>query len=370
MGAEARALTRSTPATVLTERVALPGRASDVAIGAGVRRELADRVAGLAPKARKIGWVIDARVAELWERADGLAVPPGLQVVRVVLPAGEAAKERAVLAATEDALLDLAREEPVVVVGGGAALDVGGLAAALAHRGHPWIALPTTVLAMADASVGGKVAINHPRGKNLLGTFHPPSVVLADLDLLATLPARERAAGLAEVWKAGVVGAPELAASLAGGPPADVAALAHAIHRAVAVKARLVEQDERDLGRRRALNYGHTVGHALERLGLGLLHGEAVAVGMGVAARIAAARGLVDAAFVARQEAALEGLGLPVRVPRGAGLEPLLERLARDKKRGPGARHTFVLPRAAGGVLVADDVAEGEVAAALAASRS
>jgi 3-dehydroquinate synthetase len=284
--------------------------------------------------------------------------------VRVVLPAGEAAKEREVLASAQDALLDLAREEPIVVVGGGAALDVGGLAAATVHRGHPWIAVPTTVLAMADASVGGKVAVNHARGKNLIGTFHPPAEVLADLDLLRTLPAREHAAGLAEVWKAGCVGDPVLVERLAAGAPAGLDALGEAIARAVAVKARVVEQDERDLGPRRALNYGHTVGHALERAVHDLLHGEAVAIGMCVEARVARRRGLVSDAWIERQRRVLSALGLPVDVSPATDPVRLRALLSMDKKRGPGGLHTLVLPLEAG-VRIVDDVTDAELGDAL-----
>jgi 3-dehydroquinate synthetase len=369
-GAEAREGSRGGRASrapdLREERVRLPGRETRVRIGAGARRLLARTLDDAFPTAERVGWLVDATVARLWERADGLEPPAGRRAARLLLPAGEAAKERSVLAAAEDLLLELRREEPVIVVGGGAALDAGGLAAALAHRGHPWIAVPTTVLAMADASVGGKVAINHARGKNLLGTFHPPVEVLADLDVLATLPARERAAGLAEVWKAGCVADADLCARLAEGPP-EGPALADALARAVAVKARLVEADERDHGARRALNYGHTVGHALERVGLDLLHGEAVAIGMGVAARLARARGLLDAAWVGRQRDALVRLGLPVDLPPAVDRRALLERLGADKKRRAGALHTFVLPRATG-VVVVEDVREAEVQAALAAS--
>lgn len=350
--------------SVHEEWVRLPGRPTRVRVGAGLRRALPEVLARLAPRARRVGWVVDGTVAGLWERPGGLEAPAGLVAVRVVLPPGEAAKERAVLASTQDRLLDLAREEPIVVLGGGAALDLGGLAAATVHRGHPWIAVPTTVLAMADAAVGGKVAINHERGKNLLGTFHPPVEVLADLDLLATLPAREAAAGWAEVWKAGCVGDLRLLEGLLAGPPRDDAARAEALARALAVKARRVEADERDVGPRRALNYGHTVGHALERCVPDLLHGEAVAIGMGVAARLASARGLVPAPWGARQARALTALGLPVDVP--AGIEPgrLRALLGMDKKRGPGPTHTFVLPTP-DGVIVVDDVGDAELEAAL-----
>jgi 3-dehydroquinate synthetase len=220
---------------------------------------------------------------------------------------------------------------------------------------------------MADASVGGKVAINHTRGKNLLGTFHPPTEVLADLELLGTLPTREAAAGWAEVRKAGHVGDPALLGLLEQGVPATDALEAEALARALAVKARLVEQDERDLGPRRLLNYGHTVGHALERAGLGLLHGEAVALGMLAAISIAAERGRVEAALLERERRALAALGLPLRVPAPGDPARLLALLSADKKRGVGARHTFILPRRAGGVEVVADVRDDEVERAIAA---
>ncbi len=352
----------------LRARVGPPSRSSEIDLGAGARRRLPEVLGALAPGAARAALLVDARVEALWGGDPAFGEPAlGLPVSRLTLPAGEAAKEPEVLAAALDLLLTLRREEPVVVLGGGAALDLGGLAAALAHRGHPWVALPSTVLAVADASVGGKVAINHRLGKNLVGTFHPPACVLADLDLLATLPPREQAAGWAEVWKAGVVGDPALLDLVERGPRGEEALRALAL--AIQVKARLVEADERDLGPRRALNYGHTLGHALERSGLGLLHGEAVAVGMGAAARIAAARGLCAPAFLARQRTALARLGLPVDLPPALGgpeaQAALLERLGFDKKRRPGALHTFVLPRGGQGVVVAEDVSEAEVRAAL-----
>ncbi|MFM8981247.1 MAG: 3-dehydroquinate synthase family protein [Planctomycetia bacterium] len=351
---------------VLEERVHLPGRGTRVRLAAGARHLLGDALASVAPGARRAGWVVDGRVAQLWERAGGLAAPPGVELLRVVLPPGEACKEREVLAATQDVLLGLTREEPVVVVGGGAALDLGGLAAATCHRGHPWVAVPTTVLAMADASVGGKVAINHARGKNLLGTFHPPGEVLADLELLATLPVREAAAGWAEVRKAGFVGDAGLLELLAGGVPATAALEAAALQRAIAVKARLVEHDERDHGARRALNYGHTLGHALERAGLGLLHGEAVALGMLAALALAEARGVLAPGVRAREAAALARLGLPIALAQAPSRERVLALAGADKKRKAG-RHVFVLPVGTHGVQVVEDVTEAELAAALAA---
>lgn len=356
----------SAAAPLREECVRLARRGTRVRLGPGARRLLREAVEALAPGAQRVGWLVDEAVARLWERAAGLEPPAGLEVLRMALPAGEACKEREVLAAAQDLLLGLRRDEPVVVVGGGAALDLGGFAAATAHRGHPWIALPTTVLAMADASVGGKVAINHARGKNLLGTFHPPGEVLADLDLLGTLPAREAAAGWAEVRKAGFVGDRALLDLLAQGVPPGLEAQAHALHRALAVKARLVEQDERDHGPRRALNYGHTIGHALERSGLGLLHGEAVALGMVAALALSESRGLLAAGVRAREVAALARLGLPTALASPVEAGAVLARAGADKKRR-GARHVFVLPVGTQGVHVVEDVTDEELAAALAA---
>jgi 3-dehydroquinate synthase len=189
--------------------------------------------------------------------------------------------------------------------------------------------------------------------------------VLADLDLLATLPEREAACGWAEVRKAGVVGDEALLALLDDGVPHEEAARAEALQRAVAVKARLVERDERDQGPRRALNYGHTVGHALERLGLGLLHGEAVALGMLAAARLAVARGLVGSELVERETRALARLGLPVILPAALEIPALLALLGADKKRRSATRHTFVLPQRPRGVVVVEDVTAEEIVAAM-----
>ncbi len=350
-------------ATVRRDRVRLAGRDTDVVLGAGVLGGLFGEVRSRWPRAERVGLVIDRTVDALWPIE---APPGGPTALRVLAPAGEAAKRRTVLAELQDALLDLRRDEPVIVVGGGAVLDAAGFAAATVRRGLPWVAVPTTVVGMADAAVGGKVAVNHPRGKNLLGTFHPPALVLADVAFLDTLDDRDRVAGLAEVYKAGRVGDPDLVARLRRGVPGDAAAYAEVLARAVAVKARLVEADERDHGARRALNLGHTLGHALERLVSNerLRHGEAVAIGMAYAARLALARDRVGAAWVARQDEDLARLGLPTAPPGGLDAADVLEAMEVDKKRRPGARHVLVLPRAAGGVDVVEDVVEVELVAA------
>jgi len=292
----------------------------------------------------------------------------------VVVPAGELAKTRAVHARLEDEVLarGLTRDDVVVALGGGAVLDATGYAAATVRRGLPWVAVPTSVVGIVDACVGGKTAIDHPRGKNLLGAFHPPALVLADVRTLATLPRRDFVAGLAEVWKAGVVGDPALLETLRAGVPPTPSALVDVFARAVRVKIALVEEDERDVGVRRGLNYGHTIGHALETA-LGpeaMRHGEGVAIGMGVAAELAARRGLVPPAFVARQDVDLAALGLPTRVPGSADGARVRDLVRADKKRRAGATHTMVLPRAGGGVVVVEDVVEAELEAALDARRA
>lgn len=349
---------------VRRESVRLPGRATDVEIGPGVRHRLRAALAERFPTAFRIGLVIDRRVARLWPPQ---SFAPGPDVILLHAPPGEAAKTRRVLARMQDRLLPLRREEPVVAVGGGALLDAAGFAAATVRRGLPWLAVPTTVVGMADASVGGKVAINHPKGKNLLGTFHPPGLVLADVDYLTTLDPRDLTAGLAEIYKAARVADPDLLERLRRGPPDGPEAWTDALARSVTVKARIVEADERDHGVRRSLNFGHTVGHALERL-LGneaMRHGEAVAIGMGVAARIARARGLMDGRACERLAEDLARLGLPTTLGVGLDEEGLVEALHLDKKRRPGATHTFALPREGGGMEIVDDVREPEIRSAL-----
>ena len=347
-----------------TEVVDLGARSTDIRIGSGLYARFWATVRAGFPRAARCGLAIDARVAELWPPPPA---PAGLEVLRHDLPAGESAKDRAVLAVLQDRWIGLRRDEPVVVIGGGAALDVGGFAAATVRRGLPWIAVATTVIAMADAAVGGKTAVNHPAGKNLLGVFHPPTRVLSDIDVLATLGARDRVSGLAELYKCGRIGDAELRAQLAAGPPAGAGAWIDLLHRAVAVKARLVEADERDGGVRRLLNYGHTVGHALERV-LGnerMRHGEAIAIGMDIAARIAVGRGALAPRARDAQREELARLGLPVDVPPEAERGALLEALGLDKKRPAGQRHVFVLPTAGGHLAVAEDVTDGEIKAAL-----
>jgi 3-dehydroquinate synthase len=271
---------------------------------------------------------------------------------RFALAPGEGSKTLATVEVLLDAMLEagLGRADHVVAVGGGVVGDVAGFAASLLKRGCPWIAVPTSLLAQADAAIGGKTAVNARQGKNLIGAFHPPALVLIDPDALATLPARELRAGYAEVVKYGLIADPEFfawceanaAALLAG----DRAARRHAIETCVRAKTALVAGDERDTkGRRALLNFGHSFGHAIEAE-TGLAHGEAVAIGMAMAFELSVARGLCPPAEAARAIAHLRSVGLPVRTD----LDParLAERMAHDKKGG-----ALVLTRGIGRAFLA-----------------
>lgn len=301
----------------------------------------------------------------------------GYRIQAWVVPAGEASKNRNQLARIQDWLLEsgVERRDAVLALGGGVIGDLAGFAAATVLRGIAVVQLPTTLLAMVDAAVGGKTGINHPRGKNLLGAFHQPALVLADTDTLATLPPRELRAGWAEVIKHGVIRDARLFADLEqraaergwqrGNADAglwqqhEAELLAELVRRAVAVKVAIVNADEREQGERMFLNYGHTLGHALEAAtGYdGLLHGEAVAIGMHLAAQIAVALGQCAEPLVTRQRALLEAFGLSVELPPGVETSHLINLTLRDKKVRNGRVH-WVLPTSIGAVTIRDDVPE------------
>jgi 3-dehydroquinate synthase len=255
----------------------------------------------------------------------------------------------------------LDRASPVVAVGGGVVGDLAGFAAAAFMRGVPVVQVPTTLLAQVDASVGGKVAVNHPRGKNLIGAFHQPRLVLIDPEALRTLPDREYRSGLAEVVKTGAALNADLFASLEAGLDAlrrrDAALLEAVVAACCAAKASIVERDEREeTGLRMVLNYGHTIGHALEVLSgyRRWLHGEAVAIGMTAAGRLAVRLGLTEARTAERSEALLQGVGLPTRF---TGIDPreVTDALRHDKKARDG-RVPFVLLRGLGRAELYHDV--------------
>ena len=305
--------------------------------------------------ARQVVLVSDARVGGLYGAAAARSLTrAGMGVDHVTVPAGEAAKRVGVLERVWEALAaaGLGRDGAIVALGGGSVGDLSGFAAASWLRGVPWVGVPTTVLAQVDASVGGKTAVDLAAGKNLVGAFHQPAGVLVDPDTLATLPVRQRRSGLAEVVKTGFAVDATLwewfesrLDALAAG---EADALAGAVSRSIAAKGRIVQADERERegGGRSALNFGHTLGHAIEAtLGYrGLLHGEAVAVGMRVAAWLSVrVAGLKPESHI-RLEAALDHLGLPVLMP-ALPVARLLAAMRQDKKRAGGTVRWVLTPR-------------------------
>jgi 3-dehydroquinate synthase len=282
-----------------------------------------------------------------------------LDVHPVLVPDGEEAKTLGTLEVVYHRLagIPLHRDDVVVALGGGVVGDLAGFAAATWNRGVGLVQLPTTLLSQVDAAIGGKTGVNLPEGKNLVGAFHQPLAVIADTVTLATLPARERRAGLGEAVKYGFIADPVVLELLEREPDAaqagDPVVLAEVVRRGVAVKAEIVAADEREGGRRALLNYGHTVGHAIEALtGYGTYrHGEAVALGMVFAARLGERLGVSQAGLAARTVELLAALGLPTR---GLLLDPAVvwEVLARDKKHRGGVR--FVLCPRPGSALLVD----------------
>jgi 3-dehydroquinate synthase len=349
--------------------VPVPGRSYDVTIAGGVLAQAAGEAPVLADASTAFV-VSDRTVSELWfdRLAAGLAAA-GTTPVLLVVPDGEEAKSLQAYASLVRQLAgrEAHRQDPVVALGGGAVGDLAGFVASTYMRGVPFVQAPTTLTAQVDAAIGGKTAVNLPEGKNLVGTFWRPRSVLADVDVLATLDERAFRSGLAEVAKYALTLDLELLERLETDPTPVVrrrpAALEDAIGRCVAAKARIVASDERDEGGRLVLNYGHTLGHALERLeGFeGRTHGEAIAVGMLFAGRLAEARGAA-AGLGARTARLLSALGIDV----GGGLPPAADVLAAlrlDKKYLGGVR--FVLLDDVGRPRVVDDVTDDEIRSVL-----
>jgi 3-dehydroquinate synthase len=342
--------------------VHLGARSYAVQIGPGLLDAAGPACARLG-LGRRAAIVTQSAVARHSTRVTDSLRGAGFEPVVLTVPEGEEAKSLREAERLWDGFsaAGLDRGSPVVAVGGGVVGDLAGFAAATFMRGLPVVQVPTTLLAQVDASVGGKVAVNLPRGKNLIGAFHQPRLVLIDPEALRTLPEREYRSGLAEIVKTGVALDADLFRSLETGVEAlgrrDAALLETVIAACCAEKAAVVERDEREeTGLRMVLNYGHTVGHALEALSgyRRWLHGEAVAIGMAAAGRLAVRLGWTDAATVERQDALLQGIGLPTRF---TGIEPreVADALRHDKK-ARGGRVPFILLRELGRAEVCHDV--------------
>jgi 3-dehydroquinate synthase len=338
-------------------QVDTPGGRYDIQIGSGLLGE-PDVWSGLPHAAKPASHAVivsHATVAGLYGMALQRALRPHYaQISVLLLPEGEAHKNWASLNLIFDHLLGQGCDRHTVLfaLGGGVVGDMTGFAAATYMRGVPFVQVPTTLLAQVDSSVGGKTAINHPLGKNMIGAFYQPERVVCDLGTLATLPARELSAGLAEVIKYGpiadMVFFDWIEAHLPALRAGDTQALAHAVQRCCEIKAWVVGQDERESGLRAILNFGHTFGHAIEAgQGYGQwLHGEAVGCGMVLAAALSQALGLVDAAFVQRLTRVIQGAGLPTVAP---AMPPArwLELMRVDKK-AAGGEIRFILIDAPG----------------------
>ena len=351
--------------------VELGNRAYPIHIGAGIL----ERAELYAPYLRgSVAIVTNAIVAPLYLERVRKALA-GARVCDVIVEDGEQAKGWPALDRIFDALLAarLGRDGLIVALGGGVIGDLAGFAAATYQRGVPFIQVPTTLLAQVDSSVGGKTAINHARGKNMIGAFHQPRAVIADIATLDTLPDRELRAGLAEVIKHGAALDAAfldwLERNIERLLARDRAALAHAVRRSCELKAAIVAEDERETDVRAVLNFGHTFGHAIETaVGFGSwLHGEAVAAGMVMAAGLSARAGLLPAADAARLEALIKRAGLPIRAPRLARAR-WRELMAVDKK-AAGARVRFVLLHGLGHAKLESTVDESLVDQIIAAAQ-
>ena len=357
----------------VTVGVTLGARSYPIHIGAG----LLDDPASFAPHVagRSVAVISNTVVAPLYlARLEGALARAGARVVSLVIEDGEQAKDWRHVDRVADALLAArcGRDSVLVALGGGVIGDLTGFAAAVYQRGIAFVQVPTTLLAQVDSSVGGKTAINHARGKNMIGAFHQPLAVIADVATLQTLPERELRAGVAEVIKHGFILDATLVDWLEAGLERllgrEPAALEHAVRRSCELKAAVVAADEREAGLRAILNFGHTFGHAIEA-GTGYgewLHGEAVAAGMAMAAELSARAGRLARSDAERIRALIARAGLPVRGPRLAA-ERYLELMRVDKKAADG-KMRFILLDAIGCARVRADIEEPVVRQVLAAA--
>jgi 3-dehydroquinate synthase len=320
------------------------------------------RIAGAVTKAHRYAVIADDTVAPLYAARVRGSLGEGRTRVYTIRP-GEEQKTRATWASLTDSLLadGYGRDTTIIALGGGVTGDLAGFVAATFMRGVPYIQVPTTLLAMIDASIGGKTGVDTPAGKNLVGAFHQPAAVVADPDVLRTLPAEHLRAGLAEALKHGVIADAAYFEDVASTAPAIVAggrsagsALERVVVRSISIKADVVRRDEREGGVRKTLNFGHTLGHAIElRSGFRLLHGEAVAMGMVLEARVAERVGVAEAGTSERVRAAVERSGLPAARPRDQTPDEILAATRGDKKARQGLVE-YALPSRIGEMAAAD----------------
>ena len=344
----------------------LPGVHSTIVVGRGSRRLLPDVLRAEWPKARRIWIAADVNVEPHAEEMRHLLEAHGFQVEIELIPSGENQKSLDGLSNVYDWLLGngVQRQDVLIALGGGKVGDLAGFAAATVLRGIGLIQIPTTLLAMVDSSIGGKTAINHATGKNLIGAFYQPTHVLVDPELLLTVPPRELTSGWAEVIKHG-----EIQQSTPGGETGHLRdvltfnqkrltkledpVLSWVIRQNLTIKAAVVTEDEKESGLRAILNYGHTIGHAIEASGYRYLHGEAISVGLVAAVRLAAELERIDPAEIARIEQTLTSFGLPIRAE--AQLDDVIARTSSDKKKSSGQQQ-WVLANSDGRVTIETDV--------------
>lgn len=345
----------------------VPGGRSDIYAGAGLSKYVAQIVRSRWHEAQRVWIVTDTNLQQHWTGVFRRQLQDeGFSTEVYAVHPGETSKSMTAVEGILDWLIEgrVNRRDILVALGGGVVGDLAGFAASIVLRGINLVQIPTSLLAMVDSSVGGKTGVNHNLGKNLIGAFYQPHLVIADTELLETLPRRELCAGWAEVIKHGMIersatGAPTAglldALESLGSDPCRISAetLARVVAWNINIKAEVVRQDERESGHRWLLNYGHTMGHAMEAAEYRYIHGEAVALGMRAAARLSQRLGICDQALVDRQDALLDGAGLPRRFE--GDLDVVVERMARDKK-AVNNRLTWILPVAPGSVGVRQDV--------------
>jgi 3-dehydroquinate synthase len=332
----------------------------DVRVSAGILAEIGDALRDLDGP---LTLVSDENVAGLYaESVKDALQQVGFEVHEIGFPPGEALKNMETVVKLWDAFAQagMERRSTVVALGGGVVGDLAGFAAATFLRGIPWVNLPTSLLAMVDASVGGKTGANLPQGKNLIGAFHAPRLVFVDPETLTTLPDFELRNGLAETVKTGVIGDPDLFELCAAGEEVIGDHLEEIVRRAMAVKINIIEEDPYESGLRESLNLGHTIGHAVEKVSdFGIHHGEAVSIGMVAEARLSHQLGLAEHGLVERLMDVLTGLKLPVEIPEDLDRDHLVAAMKLDKKRAAG-KVRFSLPLRVGEVQTGVEVGAAE----------